>query len=139
MFLTCKAIFISAHYMVPKLLRIWKQLLFLFLTNLRKKELDLLVILFFYVWFLSLVLVGATSASSPCEGSKEYLLHFWSLCLSGMGLLLQKWESQAGRNSLTAVYIVYSRAVAVQETLENRTSRSPRRWHVSPLRWHLKH
>lgn len=35
--------------------------------------------------------------------------------------------SQAGRNTLTAVYIVYSRAVAVQETLENRTSRSPRR------------
>lgn len=45
--------------------------------------------------------------------------------------------SQVGRNILTAVYVVYARAVAVQETLEKHTSRSTRRGIY--LHLHLKH
>lgn len=41
--------------------------------------------------------------------------------IRGMGI------SQVVRNTLTAVYVVYARAVAVQETLQKQTSRSPRR------------
>lgn len=35
--------------------------------------------------------------------------------------------SEVVRNTLTAVYVVYARAVAVHKTLQKQTSRSPRR------------